>query len=92
MSRTRSMRVRAAEHQTTGQVGLSRMSYGHWRRRGLIVPNPDPQFWKSKRTPNRENEDRLQTGPVSDRARLPLQAERRRALTLARRDASRETR
>ncbi len=65
MSRTHSKCVRAAEHQTTGQVGLSRMFYGHWRRRGLIVPNPDPQFWKSKRTLNRENEDRLQTGLVS---------------------------
>jgi hypothetical protein len=33
--------ARTAEHQTTGQVGLSRMFYGYSRRHGLIVPNPD---------------------------------------------------
>src|SRR3979490_3421074 len=44
MPRPPSKGVRAAERQTTGQVGLSRMFYGHSRRHGLIVPNPDPQF------------------------------------------------
>ena len=88
MPRTHLTCVRAAEHQTTGQVGLSRMFYGHSRRRtvahlsrnfcGLIVPTGIHNL-EIKRTPNRENKDRLQTGFVSgwpDRpsSRTPLRA------------------
>jgi hypothetical protein len=40
------------------------MFYGHSCRRGLIVPNPDPQF-EIEASIGRENEDRPQTGLVS---------------------------